>query len=91
MLLKSKTILIVLLSIFVFGCSPSELFTLTPDREKVDVEDGTEIAFLEDDFVYSNIEFEAWERREEPPGQSPVPGFENPTPWMPDGSPRRKK
>ena len=58
MSLKSRTILLILLSIIVFGCSPSEFFTLTPDAEKVDVEDGTEIAFFEDDFVYSNIEFE---------------------------------
>lgn len=39
------------------GCSSSELFTLAPDKEKTDTEDGTEIAFLEDDLVYSNIEF----------------------------------
>lgn len=52
------TLEILLVVILFGGCSGSELFTLTPDKEKVDIENGTEIAFIEDEIAYSNIEFE---------------------------------
>lgn len=58
MTFRLKTILILLIVISLTGCSTAEYFTLTPDREKVDVEDGTQIAIYEDDLAYSNIEFD---------------------------------
>lgn len=43
-------------ALFMFGCSSGEMFTFNPDREKVETENN--IAFIDDEFVFSNIEFE---------------------------------
>lgn len=43
-------------ALLMFGCSSGEMFTFNPDREKVETENN--IAFIEDEFMFSNIEFE---------------------------------
>ena len=40
---------------FLSACSAPEFFTFTPDRGKVETEEGTEIAFIEDDLIFTNI------------------------------------
>ena len=58
MIYKLKIIFLGAIAVFTLGCSASEMFTFIPDKEKVDTENGTEIAFIEDEYIFSNIEFE---------------------------------
>lgn len=53
-----KIILLIIISVLTFGCSSAEMFTFTPDKEKVETENETDIAFIEDEIIFSNIEFE---------------------------------
>ena len=56
--MKLITFAFLIISLFIFGCSSSEMFTYVPDNEKTETEKETATAFIEDDILFSSFEFE---------------------------------